>query len=263
MGKSVGVLSIKGGVGKTSSVIALGDAISKLGKKVLLVDANFSAPNLGMYLKIIEPKKGIHDILSRKATLRETIHKHESFDVLPASLFDNTKISPFDLRKKISPLKKRYDIIIIDSSPALNEETLAAMLASDEILIVTTPDYATLSTTLKAVKMARQRDAKINGLILNKVHNKKFEISLKDIEETLDIPVLAVIPHDLNVLKSASNFVPITTQKPMSRASEEYGKLAAVLIGEKYKPKRWRRFLKFTPKRHEINREIFYEKYFG
>ena len=45
---------------------------------------------------------------------------------------------------------------MIDSSPALNDETLAVMLASDEIFIVTTPDYPTLSMTLKSIKDARQ-----------------------------------------------------------------------------------------------------------
>ena len=44
--------------------------------------------------------------------------------------------------------------MLIDSSPNLDEETLAAMLASDSILVVTTPDYPTLANTLKAIKVA-------------------------------------------------------------------------------------------------------------
>ena len=136
MGKTLGVLSIKGGVGKTTTTIALGDAISSFGKKVLLVDANFSMPNLGIHLKILDPEKTLHDVLSRTANIRDSIQKFENFDVLPASIFTTTKINPFDLKTKIKGLKRRYDFIIIDSSPTLNEETLAAMLASDELFIV-------------------------------------------------------------------------------------------------------------------------------
>ena len=73
MGKSIGILSIKGGVGKTSSVIALGDAISGFGKKVLLVDGNFSAPNLGIYLNILNPEKTLHDVLDRTADRKSVV----------------------------------------------------------------------------------------------------------------------------------------------------------------------------------------------
>jgi len=69
-------------------------------------------------------------------------------------------------------LKKRYDVILIDSSPSLNEETLAVILASDELLVVTTPDYPTLGMTMKSVKIARQRGTPISGLIINKVYKK-------------------------------------------------------------------------------------------
>ena len=263
MGKSIGVLSIKGGVGKTSSVIALGDAISGFGKKVLLVDANFSAPNLGIHLNVIDPENSLHNVLDRSANLHQSIHKLERFDIIPASIFSRKAINPLELKNKVNILKNRYDFVLIDSSPALNEETLAAMLASDEILIVTTPDYATLSTTLKAIKLAKQRRTPINGLILNKVHNKNFEISIRDIEETVEIPVLAVIPYDINILKSASRFTPSTSYKPNSKASKEYKKLAGILIGKRHIPFSLRRFFKITPNKQEINREIFYKSVFG
>ena len=279
MGKTIGVLSIKGGVGKTSVVVALGDAISDFGKKVLMIDANFSAPNLGTHLKIIDPEKTLHDVLGRTARLKDAIQKSEhtkkskifqrgkteslhGFDVLPSKIFNKQKISPLELKNKIKSLKNKYDIILIDSSPALNEESLAAMLASDELIIVATPDIPTLTSTLKIVKLVKQRKVPINGLILNKTHSKSFELSVHDIEETTGIPVLAVIPYDLNVLKAVSKFIPSTSYKPNSESSLEYKKLAGVLIGIKYKPNGLRNFFKLTPKKHEINREIFYERVF-
>lgn len=262
MGKTIGVLSIKGGVGKTSVVVALGDAISDFGKKVLLIDANFSSPNLGTHLKIIDPERTLHDVLSRSARLKDAIQKSGNFDVLPSEIFNKKTISPLDLKNKIKSLKNKYDILLIDSSPALNEESLAAMLASDELIIVTTPDIPTLTSTLKILKLVRQRKVPINGLILNKTHSKNFELSIHDIEETTGVPVLAVIPYDVNILKALSKFMPSTSYKPNSEASLEYKKLAGILVGVKYKPKGLRNFFKLTPKRQEINREIFYERVF-
>lgn len=262
MGKAIGILSLKGGVGKTSVVVALGDALADFGKKVLLIDANFSAPNLGLHFNIVNPEKTLHDLLARTANIRDVICKLEKFDIIPASIFNKREINFLNLRNKVKILKRKYDVIIIDSSPSLDEETLAVILASDEVLIVTTPDHPTLSTTIKAIKKARQRGTEINGLILNKVYNKNFELSIGDIEKTVGVPVLAVIPHDVSVLKALSEFIPSTTYKSKSAGSIEYKKLAAVLIGEKYTPSRVKDFFKITPKRQEINREIFYERVF-
>lgn len=263
MGKVIGILSLKGGVGKTSSVVSIGHSLSEFGKKVLLVDCNFSAPNLGLHLNVLEPRKTIHDVLERSANLNDSIHELESFDLIPATFFNEPKINPLKLKDYLKSLKKIYDVILLDSSPALNDETLAVILASDELVVVTTPDYPTLGTTIKAVKNARERGTPIIGIVLNKVYNKNFEISLNDIEKTLDVPVLAVIPHDIEALKSVSEFEPWSKRRPNSKATIEYKKLAGVLIGEKYKEKSFMGLLRrVTPKRQDINREIYYESVF-
>ena len=262
MGKTIGVVSLKGGVGKTSVVASLGAALAEFGKKILLIDANLSAPNLGLHLNVLEPETTLHHVLNKEANIGDAIYRLDNFDLIPSSLFQRFQINPLKLKDKIKNLKRKYDITLIDSSPTLNEETLGAMLASDELFVVTTPDYATLSTTLKSIKMARQRGVNINGLILNKVHNKNFELSIDEIEDTIGIPVMAVIPHDINVLKAQADFSPSVFYKPNSEGSEEFRKLAAALIGEKYSPSIWRDFFRITPKRQDINREIFYKRVF-
>jgi septum site-determining protein MinD len=145
----------------------------------------------------------------------------------------------------------------------MNEETLAVMNASDELFVVTTPDLPTLGMTIKALKFAKQRGVNISGLILNKVHNKNFELSLDDIETTAGVPVLAVIPYDINTLKAVSKFTPYTDFKPNSSGTDEYKRLAATLSGDKYRPLKLRTFFKWVnaPKQ-EVNRTIFYKSIF-
>lgn len=259
MGKVIGILSLKGGVGKTSSVVSLGAALASFGKKVLLVDANFSAPNLGIHLNVINPDKTIHHVLNGDIPVEEAIHNLESFDIIPASVYPKKEFDPLKLKDKIRPLRNKYDFILIDSSPSLNNETLATILSSDELFVVSTPDYSTLTMTLKAIALAKKRGTPISGLILNKVYNNKFELSIGEIERTSEVPVLAVIPHDLSVLKSQYYFIPSTFLKPKSDLSIEYKKLAACLSGEKYKPFRIKEiFQNISPKRQEVNRELFY-----
>jgi len=262
MVRTIGIVSLKGGVGKTSVVAALGAALGGFDKKVLLVDGNLSAPNLGMHLKIVDPEITLHHVLGKESNIQDAVHKLNNFDVIPASIFNQGQVNPLTLKDKLKFLKQKYDVVLLDSSPSLNDETLAVMLASDGILVVTTPDYPTLSMTLKAVKSAMQRGIPIQGLILNKVNNKNFELSIQDIEKTIDLPVMAVIPHDIDVLKALSEFIPSTIHRPKSGASIEYKKLAATLIGEKYKSFSLKNFFRITPKRQEINREIYYERIF-
>jgi chromosome partitioning protein len=213
-------------------------------------------------LNIINPTTTLHDVLNREANIRDAIHKLENFDVIPSSVFTNLEINPFKLRDKLKFLKRSYDVVLIDSSPSLGDETLAVMLASNGILIVTTPDCPTLSTTMKAIKTAKQRGTPILGIILNKVYNKNFEIPIGEIESFTEVPVMAIIPHDVNNLKALSEFTPSTLYKPKSKGSTEYKKLAAALIKEKYKPFSLKSLFRLTPKRQDINREIFYERFF-
>jgi len=264
MGKTIGIISLKGGVGKTSTVVSLGAALSESGKKVLLIDGNLSSPSLGLHLNVVDPEKTLHHVLSRNSNPREAIYDTGNFHVMPSSIFSRSKVSPLLLKTKIKGLKRSYDVIIVDSSPSLDEETLGVMLASDEIFVVTTPDRPTLSATMKAIKLARQRGVPISGLILNKVNDKSFEIPFEDVERALEIPVLAVIPYDVEILHALSEMEPYTTFKPKSKGSEEFRKLAAVVSGERYKQSRLRDFIRrMTPKKQDINREIFYEELFG
>jgi len=263
MTKVIGIVSLKGGVGKTSIVSGLGAALAGFGKKVLLIDANLSAPNLGMHLNIINPTIGLHHVLARRVKPSEAVYKLDYFDIIPTRLFDRTIVDPLKLKDRIKLLKKRYDIVLLDSSPALNDETLAVLLAADEILVVTTPDHPTLSITLKAIKLARQRGTPIQGLILNKVYKRNFELSIDDIEDVAEVPVMAVIPHDINMLKALFEFTPSTIHKPRSEGSEELKKLAATILGEKYDPFGFRWFFRrISPQKQDINRTIFYERIF-
>ena len=225
----------------------------------MLVDANFSAPNLGLHFGITNPKKTLHDVLLKRANLADAIVKHsDNLHILPSS-FLSKKVNPFRLKGYLNLIKENYDIVLIDSSPALNEEMLSTMIASDELLAVTSPDYPTLSTTLRAVRLAKQKKTPITGIILNKIRNKKFELTLEDIEKSAETPVLAVLPDDINILHSVSLTKPAALLFERSNAVIEYRKLAAALIGNKhidtrfsYKIKRF--FSKNIPK-EEVNRE--------
>ena len=261
--KTIGVISIKGGVGKTTTAVNIGTALSELGKKVLLVDANYSAPNLALHLGLVKPDAAtIHDVLIGKAPIEKAIYEYEGgFHFIPGSLNPQYgKIDIFMLKKKLKELKSNYDVILIDSSPTLNNELLSTIIASDELLVVTSPDYPTLSCTIKAVKVAKQKNTPIIGIILNKGRGKSFELSTEDIEELAEVPVIAKVNDDIKIIEALSEATPSVALNPNSKTSIEYKRLAAALVGEEFKDNsllgKLKSILPFRKEKHEINRLV-------
>ena len=261
MNKIIGIISIKGGVGKTTTTAALAGALAKeFDKKVLVVDANFTAPNLGLHLGYVKPEKTIHDVLQDKIKVEDAIYSSElGFHVIAGSLL-NKEIDPLKLKEKIDCLREKYDIILIDSSPTMNNEILSVMMASDELFCVTTPDYPTLSCTMMALKHAKNKGTKINGLILNKVRRNDFELSLDEIEDTANCDVVAILPDENKILKALSETMPSTILNDKTDSTIEYKKLAAALINEDYTDKRFksriRKLFNREPEKQDVNREF-------
>ncbi|MBI2565331.1 AAA family ATPase [Candidatus Woesearchaeota archaeon] len=266
MSKVYGVIAIKGGVGKTTAVANLGAVLANdFKKKVLLVDANFSAPNLGLHLGITNAKKTLHDVLLENCKIEKAVlSTGYGFDFLPADLRGSGKIKHFQLKQYVDKIKNNYDVVLIDSSPNLNHEMLAVMIASDELLVVTTPDYPTLSCTMHAVKIAKRRRTPITGLILNRVYNKKFELTIADVEEAAETPVLALLPHEINFMESLSMTKPAALHAPKTEAVVEYKKLAGALVGENFKDQRLKakleRLLRIKKSKQEENRAVLMQK---
>ena len=262
MPKTIGIISIKGGVGKTTIAASLGaDLVNHFGKKILLVDANYSAPNLGLHMDILKPEKTIHDVLANKARIRSALHNRFGVDIIPGSYVPNEQFSPLKLKDKLKKVKRDYDFIILDSSPALNEEMLSVILASDMLFVVTTPDYPTLYCSIRAAKLARQRGRPVAGIIINKIRDPKYEVSMKEIEEVTEMPVLARILDDKTSMRSLFTRIPGSLYNRKSNFSREISNLSAALAGKKEKFSLLSRILP-SLKREQVNRQIFKENFY-
>ena len=76
--KVFGIIALKGGVGKTTVVSNLGASLARdYGKKVLMIDANFSTPHLGLHLGLLAPKYTLHHVLNDDHSIFEAIYQHE------------------------------------------------------------------------------------------------------------------------------------------------------------------------------------------
>ena len=263
MSKSIGIISIKGGVGKTTIASALAvDLANNYGKKVLLVDANFSAPNLGEHMDVLNPEKTIREVLAGQVGINSALEHRYGVDVLAGSFKDYKGISVFKLKDRLDRIKSAYDYIIMDSSPNLNDEVLSTILASDALFVVSTPDSPTLSCSLRAAQLAKQRGKPIAGIIVNKIRDPKFELTLGDIEKNTEIPVVAMIKDDKAHGRALFTRIPMPLYKSRSKCSKEIKSLSAAITGVKQEPSFWEYLIPFNYNKEHMNRQLLKESFY-
>jgi|Deesub1362A_J573_1020465.scaffolds.fasta_scaffold00131_71 septum site-determining protein MinD len=229
-GKVVGVVSSKGGAGKTVFVANLAFAMSSVfGRRILAVDGNLEAPNLGLCFNLPHPPLTLRDALEDKIPIEEAIYQlNEKMDLILGYLMNEATSRKAKLGEKIQFLLKKYDFILIDSCTGVDEDV---MKASDELLVITEPDRLSVTTVYKLIKAARENELKIR-VILNKVRGSKGELEKSAVEATLAQPVASVIPYDPRVIEAVNKGVSVLQLSPNSPASKSYKKLAADLLGE-------------------------------
>ena len=237
----IGIVSGKGGVGKTTTVSNLGAGLSLLRKNTILVDGNLTTPNLSLHLGIPFYPYTIHEILQGRVEIEDAIFYHRSgLKILPASI-SLSALKSINLRKFgeiFESLKGRTEYVLVDSSPGLGKETQSVIEHSDELLVVLNPEIPAITDALKVVKLAESLGTEITGVILNKVRNDPHEISKEEIEEILEYPVIGIVPHDKSVHKSILQKMPVVFSHPNSKAAKKFKEIACMIAGEKLKEKK-------------------------
>jgi len=258
MSNVLSFVSIKGGVGKTTLALETATSLAKnFDKKVLLVDANFSAPNIGLYLDLTSDYT-LQDSLTGQTLLQNTIYEAHGIDIIPSSMEYHKEIDPYKLKKLLEKYKSRYDYIILDTSPN-HEELKPVIAASDKIFLVTSPDNVTLQTTLKAAKLAKEQETPIHGILVNKIRSPKHEYNLKEIEKMYDIPVLAKIKERKEMAKSLHKKTPISILQESNKVAREIENFASAIAGSPIKQGFFQKLMPYNPivPREEVNRSFY------
>jgi septum site-determining protein MinD len=231
------VSSGKGGSGKTTLTSNLAASLAVLGKDVIAIDANLTTPNLGMHVGMHMAPKTLHHVLRGEARVREATYPHPlGFKVMPGSMnVDELKnVDVSRLSEVTVNLIGKTDFVLLDCAAGLGREAVSAIDASDEMLVVTNPEMPSVVDALKAVDLAKRKDKKILGVVVNRKKNRWYELPNHKIEDLIGAPVVAEIPEDVEVQQSIYMKKPLVSMNPDSPAAVEVRRLAHWLIDKPF-----------------------------
>ncbi len=174
----IAVASGKGGVGKTNISINLALAYAKLGKKVIVMDADLGLANVNVVLGVI-PKYNLYHVIRKQKSMRDVILDTNYGIQIVAGASGFSKIANLNDDERQSFITELQtletaDVIIIDTSAGVSNNVLSFIAAADDVLIVTTPEPTAITDAYGIIKIISTEIDNLNmglKLVVNRVQS--------------------------------------------------------------------------------------------
>ncbi|MEP6653188.1 MAG: AAA family ATPase [Myxococcales bacterium] len=240
-GSVITVFPAKGGVGSTMIATNLAGALQRKGMRVCLVDLDLHLGDVVSFMDIAG-SYSISDLLSNLARLdrdllETSITKHSSgVAVLAQSgrMEESEHIAPADIGKLLGILRKHYDRVIVDGVRGFDEMSLAALDASQVLLMVLTQDVPAVRNAQRCLELFGRLgyDQQKVKLILNRYH-KASKITLEVVADTLKAPVAHTITNDfVSIIDAINRGVLLVEAAPRARLTQDIADLVSLVSGE-------------------------------
>ncbi len=216
---TIRISSQKGGVGKTTIAVNLAVALAMASYRTLLVDADTTNPSVGFHLGLDEVNIGYDDVIRDPKNFGKAVvlHAPSGLYVLPGTIHGLQSTRPPNVEELMNAINSsKYDFVIVDTSPGLSTLEPAAYL--NEAMIITTPEMSSCTSSIRLAKLLDKSGIRHN-LLVNRVRNRKYEISMLEIEELYGNKIIGSIPEDDSVAVSVADHIPAYTFDKKSQFS--------------------------------------------
>lgn len=239
-GTIVTVFGPKGGIGKTTLATNLSLALRTYAEvQVCIVDMDAFFGDVSVTLDI-RPQVTVSDYLravraDQQPRLEEFLHEHETgLMVLPSpGTIGATPIpNPDETVQILTRLGQMFDYVIVDTPGAYTSSVGAALDTSTMVLLVTSPDLASVKDVRLALDLLNSWDFAPDRVKLTLNHpTRHSSISERDLERALGHPIFWSVPFDKDVVVANQSGVPVILRHPSSKASQSIIALTAALSG--------------------------------
>lgn len=240
----ISVFSTKGGVGKTTIAVNTAISIAKeTGDKVAILDLDLLFGDVAVMMDI-SPSKTIVDLIEEMTNLNGEILGEYMLEYMfgievlaaPSKPEYAEYITSDHVEKIIQIMKKQYQYIVIDTCTNFEDITLTALDLSDKILFVSTMDLVSIKNAklgLEVMDSLNYSDEKVK-LVINKA-TQKFGIKYKDIQETFDKEITALIPEDnKTIISSINKGYPFMRYRKVNKVYKNMRSLARKIVDDDY-----------------------------
>jgi flagellar biosynthesis protein FlhG len=240
----ISVGSGKGGVGKTNVVANLAFAFTRLGKRVLILDADLGLANIDVLLGLA-PRYTIEHLLNRQKSVFEIlIQGPGGMSILPASsgvleLVDLDEEQKIFLLNELELVAEEIDILLIDTAAGISSNVLYFNMAAEESIVIVTPEPPSITDAYALIKVLAKKYRKDHFTILiNAAHNggeakevfKKISKVVDRFLGSLSIDYLGFIPSDEKIPLAVKSQRPVLEVFPQAVSSRHFMELARTLI---------------------------------
>lgn len=225
MTRFIGIAGGKGGVGRTTVAINLAAYLSKLGRKVVLVDAHLDSPHIGLSLGAQYLPKTIHHAIHGQTPIRDAGYRHHSgLTIVPGSISRDLQedIARHRITEILQDLCGTCELVVCD----MGKDDTHVMRALDSIFLVSTPDILSVTGCIKTIETAKEIGTHAEGIILNRVCDDRHEIRPRDVEALTRIRVLGRLPEAPEVRMALKACLPAVHSHPKSRFSRALEEIA-------------------------------------
>ncbi len=226
--QSIAITSGKGGVGKSNICLALACALSKLGKKVLLIDADLGLANIHILLGI-SPKKSLLQYIKKECTLSEVlIDGPGGVKIIPGasaieSLADIEALQLGLLTRELAMLESQFDYLLIDTGAGIGRVVSGFCTMAGQAAVIVTPEPTSLADAYSIVKVLYKNNQNNVSVIVNMASNDHDGIETFDRLNALVVKFLrkplqlhGTVPFDKHVGLSVRKQAPLVLAQPNS-----------------------------------------------
>ena len=250
MGKILGVVNQKGGVGKTTTAINLASCLALEELNILLVDCDPQAnASSGIGFQRDDNRHSIYDVMMGDVPAEQVIlpTEIEHLWLLPGSKnltganieLANAEDRALHLRHALADVKDRFDLVVLDCPPALDLLTLNALAAANTLIVPMQAEYFALEgvseliSTLERVRSAFNPELSIEGVLLT-MYDDRTNLA-QQVTDTLreyfkDLLFSTVIPRNVRLAEAPSHGKPVAIYDPRSKVTEAYFELAGEFL---------------------------------